>query len=39
MPLPMKIPSYDINVFWHERFHRDPANRWFRQFVANALKE
>jgi DNA-binding transcriptional LysR family regulator len=39
MPLPMKTQSYDINIFWHERFHHDPANRWFRQFVANALKE
>jgi DNA-binding transcriptional LysR family regulator len=39
MPLPMKSPSYDINVFWHERFHRDPANRWIRHFVANVLKE
>jgi DNA-binding transcriptional LysR family regulator len=39
MPLPMKMPGYDINVFWHERFHRDPANRWFRNFLAATLKE
>lgn len=39
MPLPMKLPGYDINVFWHERFHGDAANRWFRNFVASTLKE
>lgn len=27
---PTKVPTYDIKVFWHERFHREPANRWLR---------
>jgi len=30
MPPPVKLPSYDTRLFWHERFHRDPANRWLR---------
>ena len=37
MPLPIKAPTYDIKLFWHERFHRDPANRWFRDFVWKTL--
>jgi DNA-binding transcriptional LysR family regulator len=38
MPLPTKAPTYDINLFWHERFHSDPANRWFRYFVLRTLR-
>jgi len=30
MEPPIPIPSYDIRMFWHERFHADPANRWLR---------
>ncbi len=39
MPLPTKAPTYDIRLFWHERFHRDPANRWFRHFVLKTLRQ
>jgi DNA-binding transcriptional LysR family regulator len=38
MPLPTKGPTYDIKLFWHERVHRDPANRWFRSFVSSTVK-
>lgn len=31
---PVPLPSYDVKLFWHERFHRDPASVWLRtQFV------
>jgi DNA-binding transcriptional LysR family regulator len=30
MPPPTKLPTYNSMLFWHERFHRDPANRWLR---------
>lgn len=31
---PVPLPSYDLKLFWHERFHRDPANLWLRtQFL------
>jgi DNA-binding transcriptional LysR family regulator len=30
MPPPVKLPAYEPRLFWHERFHRDPANRWLR---------
>ncbi len=35
---PTKLPPYEVKLFWHERFHRDPANRWLRDFVASTLK-
>jgi DNA-binding transcriptional LysR family regulator len=27
---PVKLPNYNVSLFWHERFDRDPANRWIR---------
>ncbi|GAA5236598.1 LysR family transcriptional regulator [Verticiella sediminum] len=38
-PHPVALPSVDINLFWHARFHRDPANRWLRGFVVAHLGE
>jgi len=30
----MRIPEYEIRVYWHERYHHDAANRWLReQFI------
>ncbi len=28
---PVPIPAYDIRMFWHERYHHDPASRWMRR--------
>lgn len=38
MPPPAKLPPYDVKMFWHERFHREPANRWLRDFVSDTLR-
>ena len=27
---PIKLPKIDIFQYWHDRFHRDPANEWIR---------
>jgi DNA-binding transcriptional LysR family regulator len=27
---PAKLPDVAINVFWHAKYHRAPANRWLR---------
>ena len=32
--LPFAVPSYEIKQFWHERNHKDPANRWLRAVVS-----
>jgi DNA-binding transcriptional LysR family regulator len=34
LPVPVSIPPYDINIDWHERYHHDPANQWFRGMVV-----
>jgi len=30
-PHPVKLPDIAINLFWHAKFNRDPANIWLRQ--------
>ena len=31
LPAPIEIPTMCVAVYWHERYHRDPANKWLRQ--------
>ncbi|MEI8265838.1 MAG: LysR family transcriptional regulator [Betaproteobacteria bacterium] len=38
MEPPIPIPRYDIRMFWHERFHADPANRWLRETCLVSLQ-
>ncbi len=38
-PTPFAIPSYTVKQFWHERFHRDPGNRWLRSVIWELLGE
>jgi DNA-binding transcriptional LysR family regulator len=33
LPPPVPIPFADVGVHWHERFDRDPGNRWLRELV------
>ncbi|MDE2093018.1 MAG: LysR family transcriptional regulator [Burkholderiales bacterium] len=33
VPHPAKLPDVSINVFWHAKYHRSPANRWLRGVV------
>lgn len=37
LELPVQIPSFTVRQFWHERFNRDPANKWFRDVVYSLL--
>jgi len=30
LPHPLKIPPFQVNQYWHRRFHQDPANQWLR---------
>ncbi len=36
---PVPLRPYDIKVYWHERFHQDPASRWFRQTLVQLFRE
>jgi DNA-binding transcriptional LysR family regulator len=33
VPHPAKLPEIAINLFWHAKYHREPANRWLRGVV------
>jgi DNA-binding transcriptional LysR family regulator len=33
---PVKLPSFEVRMYWHERHHRDPAQQWFRNVVRSA---
>jgi DNA-binding transcriptional LysR family regulator len=37
-PLPLPIPAFEIDLYWHDRFHRDPQNKWLREMVSRVLK-
>ena len=30
---PAALPEIAINLFWHAKFHKDPANEWLRGLV------
>lgn len=30
---PIKLPSIAINLFWHAKYHKDPANQWLRGVI------
>ena len=33
VPHPAKLPEIAINLFWHGRYNKDPANVWLRSLV------
>jgi len=38
-PLPVNVSSYDIQIYWHERYHHDLANRWLRSAIADLFAD
>jgi DNA-binding transcriptional LysR family regulator len=36
---PVKIPDVAINVFWHAKYHRSPANQWLRGILFELFAE
>lgn len=39
LALPVGMPSFEVRLHWHERFHQDPANRWLREVMAELYAE
>ncbi len=31
---PARLPEISINLFWHTRYHRDPASQWLRAVIG-----
>jgi DNA-binding transcriptional LysR family regulator len=36
---PVDLPEIQINLFWHTRYHRDPASQWLRNLVFELFSE
>lgn len=34
---PVEIPGFQMAMVWHERLHRDPAHRWLRTLIEEAV--
>ncbi len=30
---PVELPSFEVKLYWHERYHRDPVNQWLRKLI------
>jgi DNA-binding transcriptional LysR family regulator len=39
VPHPATLPEITINMFWHAKFHKDPANEWLRKLVVRMLSD
>jgi DNA-binding transcriptional LysR family regulator len=35
--MPVKVPALDLYLYWHDRVHDDPANRWLRGQLLEAV--
>ncbi len=38
-PLPLRVKPYAIQAYWHESRDGDGAHRWFRERVAQIVRE
>jgi DNA-binding transcriptional LysR family regulator len=39
LKLPVVMPSFEVRLHWHQRFHQDAANRWLRQVMTELYAE
>jgi DNA-binding transcriptional LysR family regulator len=37
-PLPIALPPFEVALYWHERYHGDPGNKWLRDFIGEQLQ-
>lgn len=37
LELPLRLPAVESSLVWHERTHRDPAQKWLRDTISRAL--
>jgi DNA-binding transcriptional LysR family regulator len=36
---PLPLPGHRVNLLWHERFDKDPAQRWLRELLVQVARE
>lgn len=39
LPLPFLTEAFDVQLIWHERWHRDPTHAWVRKAFRQVAKE
>jgi DNA-binding transcriptional LysR family regulator len=39
LPHPLRIPVFQVNQYWHRRYHKDPANQWLRGHFTRLFRE
>ncbi len=39
VPHPAPLPEIAIKLFWHAKYHRDPANRWLRKLLFERFSD
>jgi DNA-binding transcriptional LysR family regulator len=37
-PPPLKLPKIEIFQYWHNRFHREPGNKWIRSVFSSLFR-
>jgi DNA-binding transcriptional LysR family regulator len=37
LPVPHRMPPVHISLYWHEKKHRDAANKWLRTFIRSSI--
>ncbi|MFC3106689.1 LysR family transcriptional regulator [Undibacterium arcticum] len=36
---PISLPEVNINIFWHARFNKEPANQWLRRLIFERFSD
>ncbi|HEX9172696.1 MAG TPA: LysR family transcriptional regulator [Telluria sp.] len=36
---PLSLPEININLFWHAKFNKDPANQWLRSLIFETFAD
>nr|AZI70968.1 LysR family transcriptional regulator [Marinobacter maroccanus]AZI70990.1 LysR family transcriptional regulator [Marinobacter maroccanus] len=39
LPHPVSLPEIPINLFWHAKYNKDPANIWLRQLMFELFSD
>ena len=38
-PLPIRIPNFEVSIYWHPRVENDAANRWVREALHELFSD
>jgi DNA-binding transcriptional LysR family regulator len=38
MKPPIDIPTFDLKIYWHRKYHQDAKNQWLRSVVAESFQ-